>query len=215
MVIRSNVEVLEAKSAVRQSPGVRETALPAPTASWLMTRKEKVNSMTYQKPSSILTSGNTLWNTWRQTYPDVQAFEPDLHGVDLHQAQLRGIDFHAADLTEADLQQADLRGADLREADLRHANLRGADLSDANLQKARVRGADLREAKLCRTQLTRADLSNADLRGADLSGADLSQALLDQTQFDEAKAFTEDRPLHLKAKAPEPERVTTVPAVAA
>jgi hypothetical protein len=125
-----------------------------------MTRKVKGNPMTYQKPLGILTSGNTLWNTWRQTYPDVQAFEPDLHGVDLHQAQLRGIDFHAADLTEADLRQA-------------------------------------------------------DLRGADLSGADLSKALLDQTQFDEAKAFTEDRPLHLKAKAPEPERVTTVPAVAA
>jgi uncharacterized protein YjbI with pentapeptide repeats len=214
MVARFNGEVLGPESAVRQSSGVRETALPAPTASWLMTRKEKVNSMSYQKPSSILTSGNTLWNTWRQTYPDVQAFEPDLHGVDLHQAQLRGIDFHAADLTEADLQQADLRGADLREADLRHANLRGADLSDANLQKARVRGADLRDAKLCRARLTRADLSNADLRGADLSGADLTKALLDQTQFDEAKVFTEDRHTHLKARAPEPEGVT-IPAAAA
>ena len=59
--------------------------------------------MTYQKPSSILASGNVLWNTWRRDYPDVQAFEPDLHAVDLHQAHLRGIDFHEADLTEADL----------------------------------------------------------------------------------------------------------------
>jgi len=178
------------------------------------TRKEKGNSMTYQKPIDILTSGNTLWNAWRQTYPDVQAFEPDLHAADLHQAQLRGIDFHEADLTEADLQQADLRGADLRAADLRHVNLRGADLSDAQLQKARLRGADLREAKLCRAQLTKADLSHADLRGADLSGADLTKALLDQTQFDEAKAFAEDRHTHLKAKAPERESVT-IPAAAA
>jgi uncharacterized protein YjbI with pentapeptide repeats len=59
--------------------------------------------MTYQKPSSILASGNVLWNTWRRDYPDIQAFAPDLHTVDLHQAYLQGIDFHEADLTEADL----------------------------------------------------------------------------------------------------------------
>jgi len=75
--------------------------------------------MAYQKPIDILTSGNTLWNAWRQTYPDVQAFEPDLHAADLHQAHLQEIDFHEADLTEADLQHADLRGADLRAVDLR------------------------------------------------------------------------------------------------
>src|SRR6266851_99880 len=95
----------------------------------------KGNPMTYQKSSSILASGNVLWNTWRRDNPDVQAFEPDLHAVDLHQAQLRGIDFHEADLTEANLQDTDLREADLRTADLRHANLRGANLSDAHLQK--------------------------------------------------------------------------------
>jgi uncharacterized protein YjbI with pentapeptide repeats len=155
-------------------------------------KEQKVNSMTYQKPLGILVSGNTLWNTWRHTYPDVQAFEPDLHGVDLHQAQLRGIDFHEADLTEADLQQADLRGADLREADLRHTNLRGADLSDANLQSAHIRGADLRGANLCRANLQGADLSHADLRGADLSGTNWKKALLDEVQFDEADLPTED-----------------------
>jgi uncharacterized protein YjbI with pentapeptide repeats len=57
--------------------------------------------MTYQKPSSILASGNTIWNTWRRDFADVQAFEPDLHTADLHQASLKGIDFHEADLTEA------------------------------------------------------------------------------------------------------------------
>jgi uncharacterized protein YjbI with pentapeptide repeats len=163
--------------------------------------------MAYQKPLGILTSGTTLWNTWRQTYADDQASEPDLHGADLHQADFRGIDFHGTDLTEANLQGADLRGADLREADLRHANLQGADLSDAHLQKAHLRGADLRDAKLCRAHLTGADLRYADVRGADLSGADLQKALLDQTQFDEAKVFTEDRNERLKAKAPRLESV--------
>lgn len=150
----------------------------------------KGNRMAYQKPPDILPSGNTLWNTWRQTYPDVQAFEPDLHGVDLSQRQLRGIDFHAVDLTEADLQQADLRGADLR-----HANLRDADLSGANLQNAHVRGADLRDAKLCRTNLPGADLSHADLRGADILGADWKKAILDEARFDEATS-REEKKIH-------------------
>jgi hypothetical protein len=56
--------------------------------------EQKGNPMTYQKPSSILASGSVLWNTWRRDFPDVQAFEPDLHAVDLHQAHLQGIDFH-------------------------------------------------------------------------------------------------------------------------
>jgi len=151
----------------------------------------KGNLMTYQKPSGILASGNTVWNTWRRDFPDVQAFEPDLHAVDLHQAHLQGIDFHEADLTEANLRNVDLRGANLRAADLRHTNLQGADLSDAHLQKAHLRGADLRHAKLCRAHLQGADLSNADLRGADLTGADFKKALLDQTQFTEVPMPTQ------------------------
>lgn|GEM_PF-4802474 len=77
--------------------------LPISTAYALLKTNRKGNPMTYQKPSSILASGNVLWNTWRRDYPDIQAFAPDLHTVDLHQAYLQGIDFHEADLTEADL----------------------------------------------------------------------------------------------------------------
>lgn len=55
--------------------------------------------MVYQKTASILASGTTVWNTWRRDYSDVQAFEPDLHAVDLHQAHLPGIDLHEADRT--------------------------------------------------------------------------------------------------------------------
>jgi hypothetical protein len=153
------------------------------------------NPMNYQKyqiPSSILASGNTPWNTWRRDYADVQAFEPDLHAVDLHQEYLQGIDFHEADLTEANLQNADLRGADLRAADLRHADLRGADLSDAKLQEAQLHGADLRGAKLCRATFQGADLSSADLRGADISDADFKKAILEQTQFTEVTPVPPD-----------------------
>lgn len=87
--------------------------------------------MARQKSLDILVSGKKQWNTWRQTYPDVQAFEPDLHEADLCKADLSGIDFHDADLTEANLQQADLQHANLQNADLRHANLR-------NIEKLKV-----------------------------------------------------------------------------
>lgn len=152
------------------------------------TKEQEVNCMARQKSLDILASGKKQWNTWRQTYPDVQAFEPDLHEAYLCEADLSGIDFHDADLTEANLQQADLRHANLHNTDFRHANLQNADLSDANLSRARLHGAELRGAKLCRANLAEADLSNADLRGADLLGADLTKAILKHTQFDEIKA---------------------------
>jgi hypothetical protein len=149
--------------------------------------EQEIKCMARQQSLDILLSGKRQWNTWRQTYPDVQAFEPDLHKADLTEADLRGIDFHGADLTEANLQQTDLREAHLQETDLRHANLQHADLSDANLSKACLRGTDLRGAKLCRTNLRAADLSNADLRGADLSDADFTKAILNHAQFDDTK----------------------------
>lgn len=148
--------------------------------------------MTYQTAINILSSGNTLWNKWRREYPDVEAFKPDLHNVDLRKAHLSEIDFHEADLTEANLQGADLHGADLREADLRHANLRGSDLSNALLQKAHLRGADLTGAKLCHANFQGADLTHADLRGTDLLDVSWTKALFEETQFDEASAFTKN-----------------------
>jgi uncharacterized protein YjbI with pentapeptide repeats len=113
--------------------------------------------MANQKQRDLLSSGKTLWNTWRRDYAEVQALEPDLHGADLHGIDLRRFDLHGADLTEANLQGADLREADLREADLRNANLRSTNLSDANLLEANVRWADVRGATLCRTNLKRVD----------------------------------------------------------
>ncbi len=150
--------------------------------------EQEMKCMARQQSLDVLLSGKRQWNTWRQTYPDVQAFEPDLHKADLSDADLRGIDFHGADLTEANLQQADLREAHLQETDLRHANLQHADLSDANLSKACLRGTDLRGAKLCRANLRAADLRYADLRGADLSDADFTKAILNHTQCDDATA---------------------------
>jgi hypothetical protein len=56
------------------------------------------------------------------------------HGFDcLRYADLHGADLHGADLRYADLYDADLHGADLRYADLHGANLYDACLCDANL----------------------------------------------------------------------------------
>ncbi len=55
--------------------------------------------MANQKQLVLLSSGKTFWDKWRRTYPDVQAFEPDLHSADLHSADLHSADLHGADLT--------------------------------------------------------------------------------------------------------------------
>ena len=65
---------------------------------------------------ALLRQGVLAWNTWRKAHPTIR---PDLHRVDLHQANLRGADFHETDLSEAELFLADLDGTDLREAKLR------------------------------------------------------------------------------------------------
>lgn len=173
----------------------------------LSRRSRKWALMTHQNLLALLLSGKTLWNRWRQAYPDVQAFEPDLHEAQLHGWNLRGFDLHGADLTEANLQEADLREADLQEADLRHADLKRANLSDANLQKANLHGADVRGAILCRTNLKGGDLSNVDLRGADLRGADVKRAMFDHATFDEANGSLIELNQCLEAAGRKPEAV--------
>src|SRR6266536_3415687 len=94
-----------------------------------------VNLMANQKQLVLLSSGKTFWDKWRRTYPDVQAFEPDLHSADLHSADLHSADLHGADLTEANLRGADLDGAILSKANFYEANLSSEELSAVDLSK--------------------------------------------------------------------------------
>ena len=94
--------------------------------------------MASPKHLDLLSSGKTLWNTWRREYADEQALEPDLHEADLHGADLRGVDFFGVDLTEANLQGADLRGADLE-----GAMLSKAIFDEALVSRVGPGGADL------------------------------------------------------------------------
>lgn len=72
----------------------------------------------------------------------------NLHGADLHGADLTRAKLHRADLTGAKLHRADLTWAKLTEADLHGADLTGAKLTGAKLTWADLTGADLTEAKL-------------------------------------------------------------------
>ena len=138
----------------------------------------------------------------------LEAYSGDQFGIDVTEAQLRGIDLHEADFRGANLLGALLIGADLRGADLRGARLGGGGVAlphpgvllpvlkpvepSANLLRADLRGADLREAHLRGVDLRGADsavrfvggIPGPDLRGAilsglNLSGVDLRGALLD------------------------------------
>src|SRR5260370_817573 len=56
--------------------------------------------MANQKELDLLSTGKTLWNTWRREYAEIHALELDLHEADLHSADLQGFDLLNADLTE-------------------------------------------------------------------------------------------------------------------
>lgn len=64
-------------------------------------------------------------------YPGANLSGADLSGVNLFNANLKGVDLSGADLSYADLFNANLKGADLS-----GANLKGADMSGANLTGA-------------------------------------------------------------------------------
>jgi uncharacterized protein YjbI with pentapeptide repeats len=155
--------------------------------------KEELEDMADKKHLKILKQGLQQWNQWRIANEDIK---PNLKGVDLKEADLKGADFH-----ETDLSGADLRGADLHAADLVAANLSGANLSDAFLFSTNLTSANLSKATMFGTNLTNAhlvgsnlqgalmydaDLESANLTGADLTGADLSCADLVETDFTSA-----------------------------
>jgi uncharacterized protein YjbI with pentapeptide repeats len=138
----------------------------------------------------------------------LEEYMRDQFGIDVTEAQLRGIDLHEADFRGANLLGTLLIGADLRGANLQEARLGGRGVApphpgvlppalmpaepSANLLRADLRGADLRGAHLRGVDLRGADsnvrfvrgvpgpdLRDAILSGLNLSSLDLRGALLD------------------------------------
>lgn len=133
---------------------------------------------------ALLRQGLEDWNQWRRQNRSVI---PDLEGLAMSAANLKGADLSHALLSRAMLIRARLIGADLRYADLRRAQLHEADFTDADLYRANLEGAALPGAKLRRSrlcganlrgaQITVVDFRSADLREADLARADLRESL--------------------------------------
>lgn len=109
----------------------------------------------------------------------------DLRGIDLQQANLRGLNMGGSALK---MWGANLNGADLRNAELWKVNF-GADCSDPQASECRIttmKDARLNGANLSYTNLWRADLTGAFLNATDesagaYSGARLSYAFMRDT----------------------------------
>jgi uncharacterized protein YjbI with pentapeptide repeats len=119
--------------------------------------------MANEKHLDIIKQGVQFWNSWRAENPEIT---PDLGGVNLSKASLRGVNFSGVDLSDASFYLADLSGAQLSEANLRNSDLGCAILCNADLRRADIRWANISES----------DLSGANLNGANLAGSNLSES---------------------------------------
>ncbi|MBD2578483.1 pentapeptide repeat-containing protein [Oscillatoria sp. FACHB-1406] len=109
--------------------------------------------------------------------------EANLRGVRLSEINLSGANLNIANLSGANLSRANLDRARLNVARLNAANLSGAKLNRAllnvaNLIRADLGKAELVEALIMRAELVRAELSGANLTSANLTGTDLREATL-------------------------------------
>jgi uncharacterized protein YjbI with pentapeptide repeats len=144
--------------------------------------------MANQEHLDILRQGVTVWNQWREKYPNIQ---PDLKranlaGMNLHKANFSDTYFSKADLSQAQLAEANLMGADLAHVDLRKATLRYANLTWARLSEANLAEVDLTGANLSWASLKLADLSSGRLIGANLNGTNLSGVNLSEANLNNA-----------------------------
>jgi len=144
-----------------------------------------------------LLKGVAVWNKWRMD----QRFNinPDLSGVKLQKADLRGVDFSLeVNLKEADFQEANLQGADFSScgigdcfgSTLTNANFFGANLSGANFVAADFEGANFQGAILDNITFigvdSIADVRRASLQRVNLQGTDLKEVDLNSINLEEA-----------------------------
>jgi TIR domain/Pentapeptide repeats (8 copies) len=144
---------------------------------------------------SLLARGVTTWNEQRPTGPI------DLTGLQIWNADLRGVDFHLVDFNHTMIGGSDLRRANLAKARLNGVTIEQTSLEAADLTAVELKGASLwrtclRDAVLAQVQSLDARIRDSILRGADLRGAqlhrlhmhncDLTGATLADADFDEA-----------------------------
>lgn len=125
-----------------------------------------------------LERGVEFWNGWRATAPDVT---PDLSGVYLFEADLRGANLQGVDFSRACLIGANLQQANLQQACLNGAYATAANFSNANLQGADLRGVNVSEANLQNANLSNVQAASANFTAARLTGACIEGWLIDST----------------------------------
>lgn len=154
--------------------------------------------MANQEDVDRLKQDVSIWNNWRQQYPETQPdlseadfievnlYKANLSQTDLYRTNLNGAglsetNLHKANLYKTDLGRANLKGAYLYEANAIGANFYRANLKGAHLRRAHLRGANFSEAILSGADLSEADLTGVNLSGADLRGVKLSKVFLMDT----------------------------------
>lgn len=98
----------------------------------------------------------------------LQLYDADLRGVDLSELPLAKID-----LSGAQLDEANLTDAQLEEAFFSLVQMKGAKMGGARLRRAKFWDANLEGASLFLAELEEADFWGANLRGVNLSGASM------------------------------------------
>jgi len=151
--------------------------------------------MANEEQVAILKRGAQIWNSWRETHPDIiidlEAADlsgENLEGANLTDARLTGANLSCACLKKAQfvrasLQNADMTQTELAQANLAHAHLTKANLAFADLEDALLPFADLREVNLSAANLTGARAEDTDFRHANLSHTSMQRAVLAFSDF--------------------------------
>jgi len=120
-----------------------------------------------------------------------------LSGIELVEADLRGVNFRGVVLDRALLNRSDMTGADMTYVSAEDADFVGVHLYEAKMDYAKFKGssfrlADMRYASLIGSDMRRTDCTGVRLRSADLdhtdfSDADLSGAMISASGIVEAE----------------------------
>jgi|WetSurMetagenome_2_1015567.scaffolds.fasta_scaffold686569_1 uncharacterized protein YjbI with pentapeptide repeats len=132
----------------------------------------------------MLKNGIPAWNQWRIDNPDTV---PEMAGADLH-----GLALHQANLRYANLSGANLERVLADKADMCHANLQGANLISFSSSKGKFASADLTGATLSNAYLEACNLNAALFCGANLSNVSMKESTCWETDFTDAILFKAD-----------------------
>ena len=168
---------------------------------------------------NIINKGAKVWNDWRKSNPEIipdlsdwycvysRDDVPDLTGVDLSHAKLKGVYIQGNDRDWPDeyaptFENANFEFADLSESDMFHTHFQNANLRNANFSKA----------KLQSMHFNGADLSYATFSTADLKWVGFEGAKLEQTNF-EGASLTDIKIPNVKSWSPIINESTTATAI--